>query len=203
MNKVVGIIGASGHGRVIADIAKKIGYEKILFFDDNVSITSCGGYQVVGRTFDILHHDCDAIVGIGNAQVRRRIQEQLEQENISLTTLIHPNAVIGENVTIGNGSVVMAGAVVNPGSQIGKGCIINTCASVDHDCILEDYVHVSVGAHLAGTVTVGHETWVGIGATVSNNVNIPGGCMIGSGAVVVKSLEKSGTYVGVPVKRVK
>lgn len=200
MNKVLGIIGASGHGRVIADIAKKAGYERILFFDDNESITSCGGYQMAGKTFDILHYGCDAIVGIGNAQIRRRIQEQLEQENISLVTLIHPNAVIGENVTIGNGSVVMAGAVVNPGCQIGKGCIINTCASVDHDCVLEDYVHVSVGAHLAGTVTVGHETWVGIGATVSNNVDIPCGSMIGAGAVVVKSLEKCGTYVGVPAR---
>lgn len=203
MKNILGIIGASGHGRVIADLAKKMGYEDILFFDDNESIDFCGGYDVAGKTCDLFDYDCDAIVGIGDAQVRKRIQKQLEQKNISVTTLIHPNAVIGENVTIGNGSVVMAGAVVNPGCRIGKGCIINTCASVDHDCVLEDYVHISVGAHLAGAVTIGCETWVGIGAAVSNNVDIPNGCMIGAGSVVVKSLEGTGTYVGVPVKKIK
>lgn len=203
MNKALGIIGASGHGRVIADIAKKMGYESILFFDDDENIKICAGYDVMGKTTAISDHDCDAIVGIGDTQTRRRIQEQLEQDGISPATLIHPNAVIGENVTIGNGSVVMAGVVINPGCRIGKGCIINTCASVDHDCILEDYVHVSVGAHLAGAVTIGCETWVGIGAAVSNNVDIPNGCMIGAGSVVVKSLEGTGTYVGVPAKKIK
>lgn len=203
MKKALGIIGASGHGRVLADIAKRTGYESILFFDDNDEVKTAGGYKVIGKTTDIFNYDCEAIVGIGNPKIRKRIQEQLEHGHVPIATLIHPSAVIGEHVAIRPGSVVMAGAVVNPGVSIGKGCIINTCASVDHDCILEDYVHVSVGAHLAGTVTVGHETWVGIGATVSNNVDIPCGSMIGAGAVVVKSLEESGIYVGVPVKRVK
>ena len=203
MKKVLGIIGASGHGRVLADIAKKIGYESILFFDDNDKIKIVGGYDVVGKTTNIFNYDCDAVVGIGNPEVRKRMQLQLEHEHIPVATLIHPDAVIGEDVTIGDGSVVMAGAVINPGASIGRGCIINTCASVDHDCLLEDYVHISVGAHLAGTVTIGCGTWVGIGAAVSNNVEIPGWCMIGTGAVVVKSLKERGTYVGVPVKRVR
>ena len=203
MKKILGIIGASGHGRVLADIAQKIGYERILFFDDNDTIKIVRGYDVVGKTTDIFNYDCDAIVGIGNPKVRKHIHEQLEHEHIPVATLIHPDAVIGEDVTIGGGSVVMAGAVINPGTSIGRGCIINTCASVDHDCTLGDYVHISVGAHLAGTVTIGCGTWVGIGAAVSNNVEIPGWCMIGAGAVVVKSLKENGTYVGVPVKREK
>ena len=203
MKKVLGIIGASGHGRVLADIAQKIGYERILFFDDNDTIKIVRGYDVVGKTTDIFNYDCDAIVGIGNPEVRKRIQEQLEHGHIPVATLIHPDAVIGEDVTIGGGSVVMAGAVINPGATIGRGCIINTCASVDHDCLLEDYVHISVGAHLAGTVTIGCGTWVGIGAVVNNNVKIPDWCMIGAGAVVVKSLKERGIYVGVPVERVR
>ena len=203
MSRILGIVGASGHGSVIADIAKKVGYESVLFFDDDVSKNECGGYPVAGTTNQVIGCECDVIVGIGNAEIRERIQKQLERKQKSLVTLVHPCAVIGEGVDIGAGSVVMAGSVINPGCKIGKGCIVNTCASVDHDCILEDYVHVSVGAHLAGTVTVGHGTWIGIGATVSNNVSIPERCMIGAGAVVIKSLEEPGTYVGLPAKRIK
>ena len=80
------------------------------------------------------------------------------------------------------------------------GCIINTASSVDHDCVLSDFVHVAVGAHLCGTVTIGNATWIGAGATVSNNVNICGECTIGAGAVVVKDIIEPGTYIGVPAK---
>lgn len=203
MSGILGIVGASGHGRVIADIAKKVGYESVLFFDDDQSKNECGGYPVVGTTSQVIDSECDIIVAIGNAEIRQRIQKWLEENQKSLVTLVHPSAVVGENVHIDVGSVVMAGAVINPGCRIGKGCIINTCASVDHDCVLEDFVHVSVGAHLAGTVSVGRATWIGIGASVSNNVSIPGRCMIGAGAVVIKTLDEPGTYVGIPAKKIK
>lgn len=203
MEKTILIIGASGHGKVVADIAKKNGYEKIYFLDDNPSLSECGGYPVLGNSSKYLDFDCDIFVAIGNTGIRKHIQENVEKEGKSIATLIHPNAVIGENVRIGAGTVVMAGAVINPCAVIGKGCIINTCASVDHDCILEDYVHVSVGAHLAGTVHVGASTWIGVGAVVSNNINVTAGCMIGAGAVVVREIENKGTYVGVPAKCLK
>ena len=77
---------------------------------------------------------------------------------------------------------------------------MNTCSSVDHDNSLGDFVHVSVGTHLAGTVKVGNHTWVGAGAVVSNNITITDSCMIGAGAVVVKDIVQSGTYVGVPAR---
>jgi sugar O-acyltransferase (sialic acid O-acetyltransferase NeuD family) len=142
--------------------------------------------------------DADIIVGIGNSSIRRQIQETLDEKNI--VTLVHPDAVVADDVIIGKGSVVMAGAVINPGVEIGKGCIVNTCASIDHDCKVGDFVHVSVGSHLCGTVTVADETWIGAGATVSNNVSICQECMLGAGAVVVKNIEKKGTYVGVPAR---
>ena len=201
MNKKLILIGASGQGKVIADIARKNGYTEIGFLDDNETVTTCAGYPVLGRTDDIAHFaDCEFIVSIGNAQVRQRLQEHLEKENLLIATLIHPSAVIADGVEIGKGSVIMAGAVVNPCTVIGCGCIINTCASVDHDCILEDYVHVSVGAHVAGTVRIGNRTWIGAGATVSNNVEIIQDCMIGAGAVVVKNITQKGTYIGVPAR---
>lgn len=203
MNKRIVIIGAGGHGKVVADIAR-FNYEEICFLDDSAT-QECLGYPVVGKSSDYKGYieDSDFFVAIGNANVRKKIIDQLEAENGKIATLIHPNAVIAKEVTIGVGSVVMAGAVINPDSQIGKGCIINTCASVDHDCMIGDYVHVSVGAHVAGTVKIGEKVWIGAGATVINNIEIIRDCMIGAGAVVVNDILCVGVYIGVPAKEIR
>ena len=194
------IIGASGHGKVVADIARRNGYKEIVFLDDNDSIHECGGYPVIGKSSEAGKIDADVIIGIGNVGVRKQIQETIPDEK--LVILIHPDAVVAEDVVIGAGTVVMAGAVINPGTHIGKGCIINTCSSVDHDCVVGDYVHIAVGSHLCGTVSVDSRTWIGAGATVSNNVSVCPDCMIGAGAVVVYDIQESGTYVGVPARRI-
>ena len=200
MKKLV-IIGASGQGRVVADIARNNGYDEIVFLDDNSTSSFCGYYPIVGKSNDfILHKSAEFIVAIGNSKVRETIQTKLEKNGMNIATLIHPRSVVAADVKIGAGTVIMAGAVVNPGTSIGKGCILNTCSSVDHDCIVDAYVHISVGAHVAGTVKIGEHTWIGAGATVINNVEITKACMIGAGAIVVKSLNDSGTYVGVPAK---
>lgn len=193
------IIGASGHGKVVADIARKTGYDDICFLDDNEKMTECGGYPVGGMSGQYVDFDSDIFIAIGNSKVRSRIQKEVELAGKNIPTLIHPSAVVGENVSIGIGTVVVAGAVINPGTVIGRGCIINTGASVDHDCQIADFVHVSVGAHVAGTVKIGRSTWIGVGAIVSNNINICGDCMVGAGAVVIKDIKEPGTYVGVPV----
>ncbi len=200
MKKII-IIGASGHGKVVADVAVQNGYEEILFLDDNPKVKECGDFPVVGTSRDsALYTGCDFIVGIGNAQTRERIQERLESEGLHLSTLIHPAAVVANSALIQSGTVVMAGVVINPGAKIGKGCIVNTCSSVDHDCVISDYVHVSVGAHISGMVQIGVRTWIGAGATVCNNLSICGDCVIGAGAVVIKNIETRGTYIGVPAK---
>ena len=193
------IIGASGHGKVIADIAVRNGYKEIVFLDDDETIIECAGFPVVGKTSEAKNIEGDKIVAIGNAKIRKRIQAELN----NIVTLIHPTAVISRRVEIGEGTVVMAGAVINSDAVIGKGCIINTGASVDHDCRIADFVHVSVGAHVAGTCIIGERTWIGAGATVSNNVNICGDCMIGAGTVVIKDIDKPGTYVGSPARKIK
>ena len=191
------IIGASGHGKVVADIAIKNGYRDIMFVDDDIEKKECIGFPVVGKTIDAIALEGDKIIAIGDATVRRKIHKEINQ-----IALIHPDAVIGNKVTIGEGTVVMAGTVINPDTSVGCNCIINTCASIDHDCRIADYVHVSVGAHICGTVSIGEETWVGAGAIISNNISICGHCVIGAGAVVIKDINESGTYVGVPAKRI-
>lgn len=195
MNRLI-IIGASGHGKVVADIATLNGFKDIVFLDDDENAKECSGWPVIGKSYEAL--DGEVFVAVGNADTRRRLMEHYGGRNFP--TLIHPSAVVAKDVEIGEGSVIMAGTVINPGARIGKGVIVNTSSSIDHDCIVGDFVHIAVGAHLAGTVVVGSETWIGTGATVSNNINICGGCMIGAGAVVMKDIEIPGTYVGVPAK---
>lgn len=198
------ILGASGHGRVVADIATRLDrYQHIAFLDDDPARTSTLGFQVLGSGAEMSRYlkDYDLFVAVGDNQVRQRLQVQAEALGATLATLVHPHAVLGLEVSLGPGTVVMAGAVINCGSTVGRGCIINTSASLDHDNLLEDFVHISPGAHLAGAVHVGQGTWIGIGATVINNRRLASGCRIGAGAVVVSDLTERGTYVGIPARK--
>lgn len=195
------IIGAGGHGRVIADMAASTSqYEQIQFVDQDQSLTKVMNYSVIHsiEEEDILK--ADWIVAIGNNRIRQQQMNQLKDKKASIATLIHPSAILGSNVTVGAGTVVMAGVVIQCGSQIGEGCIINTSVSVDHDNIIGDYVHISPGSHLAGTVTVGSNTWLGIGTIVKNNLTIGSDCQTGAGAVVVSNLTETGCYIGIPAR---
>ncbi|MBE5919584.1 MAG: acetyltransferase [Pseudobutyrivibrio ruminis] len=203
--KSIAIMGASGHCKVVAEIALENGYDNIVFVDLNPTIDMLGEYPVADEDTDLenfINDKYDFIVGIGDAKIRRKVQEKLINKGANVVTLIHPSAVIAYDAKIGTGTVVMAGAVVNPGTTVGDGVIINTGASVDHDNMIGDYAHISVGAHTAGTVAIGDNTWLGIGAVVSNNLSICSDCVIGAGAVVVKNIIKEGTYVGVPAKKI-
>lgn len=199
------IVGCSGHGKVIADIAlKQNKYDELLFLDDNPKSDSCLGIPVVGSsTYENITLEDEIIVAVGNSDIRQRLQEMYSQKGLKIATLIHPNAVIGTGVKIDAGTVVMAGAVINPDAVIGKGVIINTGATVDHDDVICDYAHISVGAHIAGTVTIGRTAWIGAGVVVSNNLHICDNVMIGAGAAVVRNIEEQGTYVGVPARKIK
>ncbi len=201
MNRLI-IVGAGGHGKVIADSAIKNGYTDIGFVDDNAT-GECMGFPVTGTCTDIEKFDdgnTDFVIGIGNNATRKMIAEKY---NVNWITLVHPSAQIAVNVSIGKGTVVMAGAVINACATVGEHCIINSSAIVEHDNMLEDYVHISPGVKLGGTVIIGEQTHIGIGATVSNNVSICRDCLIGAGAVVVKNIKDIGTYAGTPARKIK
>lgn len=195
------IIGAGGHGKVVADIVQRSGDRVIGFLDDNPDAGSILiGSPMLGSVDDYKKYSAEFVIAIGNADIRRRISQKLS--DVSWYTAIHPTAVISDiDVEIGTGTVVMANAVINPGTKIGKHCIINSGAIVEHDNRIDDFVHVSVGAKLGGTVKIGKGTWIGIGVSVSNNVNICDNCMIGAGSVVIKDIREAGTYVGVPANK--
>lgn len=199
MNNRLIIIGAGGHGKVVADNAIKNGYTDICFVDDHATGT-CMGFPIVGTGADVSSLDdgkTDFIIGVGNNEIRKRIAEA---HDVNWVTLVHPSAQIGACVSIGKGTVVMAGAIINPCASIGEHCIINTGAIVEHDNVIGDYAHISPNVALGGTVRVGDLTHVGIGAVVRNNIQICGMSTIGAGAVVVKDIDHCGTYIGVPIK---
>ena len=199
MNNRLIIIGAGGHGKVIADNAIKNGYTDICFVDDHAT-GICMGFPVVGTGADVSSLDdgkTDFVIAVGNNGIRKRIAEA---HDVNWVTLVHPSAQIGAYVSIGKGTVVMAGAIINPCASIGEHCIINTGAIVEHDNVIGDYVHISPNAALGGTVWVGERTHIGIGTVVKNNIRICGGSTVGAGAVVVKNIEHPGTYIGVPAK---
>ncbi|WP_209121738.1 acetyltransferase [Alkalihalobacillus sp. BA299] len=199
-NKLI-IIGASGHGKVAADIATKMNkWSTIAFLDDNSNIKTSLGIEIIGKSADAFKfiNDCDLFVAIGNNSIRKKVYEDLESKGASIATLIHPDSIIGQQVEICSGTVVMPGAIINCCTHIGKGCIINTGVTIDHDNIIEDYVHLSPGVHLAGNVIIGKHSWLGVGSAVINNITINNCSIIGAGAVVINNITSSGTYVGVP-----
>ncbi len=198
------ILGASGHGKVVADIAECCGWKHVDFFDDAWPDFSVNGsWQVVGNSEVLLEQLSGydgVIVGIGNNEVRHQKLQLLAAMDVNLVSLIHPAAVISRYASVGAGSVIMAGVAVNVDVTMGCGVILNTGCSIDHDCVLGDSVHVSPGARLAGNVCIGDKSWVGIGAVVRQSVVIGENVMVGAGAAVVSDLPDGVTALGVPAK---
>lgn len=206
--KKVVIIGAGGHAKVIADIIQKSHDNIIGFLDDKLEKGKkvISNYEVIGTLGDIERiqkedKDVTFIIAIGDNKTRKEIAEKYK--NLSCYTAIHPSAQIGLDVVIEDGTVVMANTCINSSAKIGKHCIINTGAIIEHDNRIEDYVHISPNVALGGTVLIGKNTHIGIGATIKNNIIICPNCTVGAGAVVTKNISEEGTYVGVPVKRLK
>ena len=196
-NRDVILIGAGGHGKVIADILLCSGTSVRGFLDSREGACAAGrpwlGSVEEYRRFP----DAEFLIAVGDARARHRIAQAMD--GARWHTAIHPRAVVSSlDVEIGEGTVVMAGAMVNPGARIGRHCIINTGAVVEHDNEIGDFVHVSVGARLCGGVRIGTGTWIGAGASVRNNVSVCENVMIGVGSVVVKDIIRPGTYMGVP-----
>lgn len=196
------ILGASGHGKVVADVAQAAGWRDVVFFDDAwPNVSAIGAWSVVGNTQQLIFRLAEfdgVIVGIGNCRTRAEKHRTLVDAGARAATIIHPRAWVSPQAVLGDGCVIMAGAVVNIDARIGSGGIVNTGATVDHDCWLDDAVHVSPGAHLSGNVRVGRGSWIGVGAAVRQGIVIGYEAVIGAGAVVVKPVADGLTVVGNP-----
>lgn len=202
--KRLAILGASGHGKVVADAALLVGWQSVDFFDDAwPRVSSIGPWPVVGTTADLIsqapQHE-GAVVAIGDNATRLMKLDVLAAAGVELASIVHPAAVVSPFAKVGEGSAILAGAVLNAFAVLGRGCILNTCSSVDHDCELAEGVHVSPGVRLGGDVRVGRGTWIGLGASVKHGVCIGAGVLVGAGASVVNDVSDGLTVVGVPAK---
>lgn len=202
------IWGASGHARVIADIVRLEGRFQIVGFIDDINLSRHGsefcGATILGGQEKLDELYCAGtrhiILGFGNCRARLTISQLVRKSGFELATAIHPKAIVAQDVQVGAGTVLMAGAVINPGATIGENVIINTSSSVDHDCQIQNGVHIGPGAHLGGGVIVGETSWVGIGAVIKDKVTIGKNAIIGAGAVVLKNIPDGVVAFGVPAK---
>lgn len=195
------LYGASGHCKVIVEILEANGISIKGIFDDNENIRSLLGYPVL-KSDDIKSNDSEEqlIISIGNNGIRKRIAEQLK---CSFFTTVHPWTSISKRALLLDGTVVMAGVVVNSEVKVGRHVILNTACSIDHDCVIKDYVHVSPHAALAGNVSVGEGTHIGIGASIIQGVSIGKWAQIGAGAVIIRDVPDRAVVVGNPGRIIK
>lgn len=200
------IYGASGHGKVVGDIAMSLGWKNLQFYDEQYAEMpklynkkAVGDWQLL---LDDLSGASGVIVAIGNNYHRENYLKLLQERNAPIVSLIHSSAVISEYSKIGTGSVVMPNVVVNAGAVVGVGTILNTSSSVDHDCEIDSFVHLSPGAKLAGGVKVGGCSWLGLNSCVIENITIGDSVIVGAGAVVVKDVGDNKKVLGVPAREV-
>jgi sugar O-acyltransferase (sialic acid O-acetyltransferase NeuD family) len=190
------IIGAGGHGKVVADTAEACGYSDIAFLDQIwPERTENGRWKIIGKP---TQSGVKMFCAVGQNDIRARIFEEYHLNNSPV--LIHPSVIVSPTVKMGPGAVVVAGSVVNADTWIGRGAILNSACSIDHDCMIGDFVHISPGVHLAGGVHVGDGTWIGIGAVVREGVRIGRNVIVAAGAAVVSDIEDGVRVGGVPAR---
>ena len=193
------LYGASGHAKVIIDILQSMDIAVSGLFDDNPLVKEFYGHTVLGK-YAGQSLDAPLIISIGDNQIRKRIAEKLP---LQFGKAIHSSAGISPSSKIGEGTVVMHGAIVQAGSVIGKHAIINTAASIDHDCQIANFTHISPGAVLSGGVQVGEGSHIGAGAVIIPGIKIGRWCKIGAGAVVIRDIPEGATAVGSPARVIK
>ena len=204
MSKLL-IVGAGGHGKVVAEAAMSMQcWEAVAFLDDRYrELDGSLPWPVIGLLDDAKKNADeypDIVVAIGNGQKRLELLDNYIAQGFRAPVVIQAGAWISPTARLDVGSVVLAQAAINASAHIGRGCIINTGATVDHDCIIGDGVHICPGVHLGGEVTVGRLSWVGIGTSVIHNTTIGEKVIIGGGSVVIGDLKANHTYAGVPAK---
>jgi sugar O-acyltransferase (sialic acid O-acetyltransferase NeuD family) len=201
------VFGAGGHAKVVIDVIEHQGHYEIAgLLDDDLRFQGSRvfGYPVLGTRADLpalhsarLRH---AIVAIGDNESRAAVAALLHRGGWQFANAVHPRAYVGRGVTIGPGSVLMAGCVVNADAYLGAQVILNTGATVDHDCRIEDTVHIAPGCHLCGGVSVGQGSFLGAGSTVVPGVRIGCKVIVGAGSTVLRDVADEARVSGVPAR---
>lgn len=199
------IYGASGHGKVVADILQTLGIEIAGFVDDDpLKAREIFGLQILGDGKWLVERAASRSVsialGIGDNFARRAVMDRCSTAGVQPLTAIHPSATIAPSAKIAPGTVIMARAVVNPDAVIGHGAIINTGAIVEHDCRVGDFAHLSPKVAIGGHAQIGDLAWLGIGSTVIHGVKVGTGSIVGAGATVVADIGEWVVAMGTPAR---
>ena len=200
------ILGAGGHGRVCAEIARAQGVADIGFLDSRYGRGDfINGIEVIGNGIKDLQRRFPAdsvsvFVAIGENRLRSTLCEQISALGYDQPVLRHPSAILSPSAVIGANSVVMPGVIVNANARIGRHCILNTASSLDHDNVLEDGVHICPGVRSAGTVHFGARSLIGTGASLIPNVRVGRDAVVGAGAVVVRDVPAGARVAGNPAR---
>lgn len=186
------VLGDGGHAAVVADLLLSIDAPilGVTSPDQTQGRSWFNGIECIGNDEQIKNYSPDDIylaLGIGDNGLRQSLYENMVSMGYVFPGLAHPAATVSTSVKIENGSVVMAGAIIQARSVLGKGIIVNTSASVDHDCKLSDFSHVAPGSHLCGGVSVGTRTLIGSGAIVIQEIDISADKLVKAGSCVTKS----------------
>jgi sugar O-acyltransferase (sialic acid O-acetyltransferase NeuD family) len=195
------LLGGGGHSKVIIDIIQKSNLDFIeAIIDEKPKTDEIFNIPVIQISSSDVLFSKFLIISIGNNKIRKKIATQITTNYL---TAIHPSSIIGTNVIIEDGTVIMAGTILNPDVKVGKHCIINSGAVVEHDCVLENFVHISPNAALAGNVFIGEGTLVGIGSSIIQGVKIGKWVTIGAGTVIINDVPDYAVIVGNPGKIIK
>jgi len=198
------ILGFGGHARSIADVALAIGFQSLLFIDENARENEQFlNFPVQRELNGELLEGWYCMPASGNNRKREQQIQLAQLAGWPLATLISPYATVGFGAVVSQGCFVGHHAHIGPMTQVGTGCIINTGAIIDHECVIGDYVSVSPNVSVAGRSKLGDYVFLGAGVTVIENIMIGNNITVGAGGVVISSLNNPGTYVGVPVRIIK
>jgi sugar O-acyltransferase (sialic acid O-acetyltransferase NeuD family) len=205
------VIGGGGHAKVVISILRKLKRHRILGYTDLKDNGVLVGVPYLGSDSElealaVERSKVNAVLAVGQVGLgkqRHALWTKLDSLALSFPLIVSPDAIVNEEVSGGEGAVVMDGVVINSGAKIGLGAIVNTNSTIEHDVVLEDWVHVAPGATISGGVTVGRFSMIGAGATIIEGKKIAAGCLVGAGATVVRDLTEPGVYVGSPARRIK
>lgn len=203
MNRRIVVYGASGHGKVVADILLAGGLNVACFIDDDAARqkTTPLGFPVRGS--DWLRSEAKSVaiaLGVGDNHARMTVADRCLQLGAELLVAIHPTAAVAKSARLAPGTVVMANVVVNPDARIGTGVILNSGCVVEHDVEIGDYAHLSPNAATGGAARIGQFTHIGLGAVILPGIAVGENCVIGAGAVVVRDIPAGVVASGVPAR---
>lgn len=203
-DKEVILVGYSGHGIVVADCAIDSSLNLVYYSELNSLANNPFNLKYIGfegeNLFKGWEGDFEFILGIGDNYLRQKVVELISSKGKNLKNVIHVSASISNSVLIGIGNFVSRNVSVNSLTKIGDCCILNTGCIIDHECTIENLVHIAPGAVLAGNVSIGERSFIGANAVIKQGVNIGRDVIIGAGSVVIRDIPDGQKVVGNPCR---